>query len=79
MQTYSADVLTRARLELSAGVCAIMRADRATLSAYFGDYSGDYSGESLTGKTDEEIRALCLDFVREECFSFGIHCADIGL
>lgn len=78
-QQYSNEVLTRARAELSAGVCAIMRADRVALLSYYGEYSGDFSGAQVSESTDAEIRAICLDYVREECYSFGIHCADVGI
>ena len=31
------------------------------------------------GETDESVRATLLDYVKEECYSIGVHVSEVGL
>ena len=62
---------------LCARVQHITDADASELSALYKDLIGYDPFEE--GETDGSVRATLLDYVKEECYSMGVHVSEVGL
>ena len=51
----------------------------AQIGRIYADIVGYDSHEDDPGASLEDLRGMATDYLREVCFSEGIHCADIGL
>ena len=62
---------------LCARVTRIKDADANELKSLYEDLIGYDPFEE--GETTESVRATLLDYVKEECYSMGVHVSEVGL
>lgn len=64
---------------LRAEVAAIRAADRAGIGRMYARIVGYDVFEDDPAMSTDDGRDLLLDFIREQCWWVGVHCADAGL